>query len=613
MLQLQPNVCDSLGVAAHELGHAIGMTHEHSMPDLDNYVTVLSGNIKPGKENNFEIEAGGDTAIPYDPRSLMHYGGNFFGLPGPDGRPMATITRNDGQAGTGTMGNRMGLTRADADQVARMYGCHGSQADFKLCSSREDECISEECICHQLPAGEAPMIKVEKNSGCFQCVKECMTPEPGAPGCSPGFCGCPQGLTKQTLDASGGGVCHKCIDPNLPGPPCPSGDGACTGNEACSCSAPLEKKTLSMSGGGTCFACRGGSSGGGGGAAQQCPSGGSCTENEKCVCPSGSGLSKKTLSMMGGGVCYACQSPPICPSLPSCSTDKSCGCTDGLEKKAFNGGTCFACESPPAPPTPTSRSQRGNVADSPPCENDGSWTDSFGENCADWQGYRCSVVINGKENSAKTDELKRKCPVVCNTCPTSPTPRPTPAPPTPRPTRPAPTPKPTPKPTSSESWVDAHNMYRCMHDAPPLEWNDDIAYMAQSWAFVTGNINKGRSGEHSKSKYRTNNAGFDYLGENIAWASNGPPSPAEAVKMWYDEVELTDGGKGALDDSKPGTGHYSQVVWKETTHVGCGEFDGTVLCIYGPGGNFNNPAGTAYQTQVSAKVKSEAQCTGTAR
>jgi hypothetical protein len=145
-----------------------------------------------------------------------------------------------------------------------------------------------------------------------------------------------------------------------------------------------------------------------------------------------------------------------------------------------------------------------------------------------------------------------------------------------------------------------------MHGASPLEWSDDIAYMAQAWAFVTGNENKGQSGEHSKSEYRKNNAGFDYLGENIAWASPNPPSPAQAVKMWYDEIEFTEGKLGALNEFNYQTGHYSQVVWKETTHVGCGAFDGTVLCIYGPGGNFGGPA--AYQSQVSAKVKSEAQC-----
>jgi hypothetical protein len=157
-------------------------------------------------------------------------------------------------------------------------------------------------------------------------------------------------------------------------------------------------------------------------------------------------------------------------------------------------------------------------------------------------------------------------------------------------------------------WVDAHNVYRCMHGAGELTWNAQIAQLAQNWADETGD-----DGKHSSSDYRSNKAGFSYLGENIAWASNGPPSPADAVKMWYDEIKDTDDKKGTLKGPKAGTGHYSQVVWKKTTAVGCGSFSsergGTVICIYGPGGNNGGfDTAQAYQTNVSAEVKSIDEC-----
>jgi len=63
-------------------------------------------------------------------------------------------------------------------------------------------------------------------------------------------------------------------------------------------------------------------------------------------------------------------------------------------------------------------------------------------------------------------------------------------------------------------------------------------------------------------------------------------SPAEpmqttpkAVDMWYNE--LNDPG---YDFANPGfssgTGHFTQVVWKTTTKLGCGYTGGYVVCRY---------------------------------
>ena len=63
-------------VAAHEIGHAMGVLHEQSRPDRNDYVTVNFNNIISGTENNFyfydeSIVACGMT--PYDIGSVMHY------------------------------------------------------------------------------------------------------------------------------------------------------------------------------------------------------------------------------------------------------------------------------------------------------------------------------------------------------------------------------------------------------------------------------------------------------------------------------------------------------------------------------------------------------------
>ncbi len=60
----------------HEIGHALGLYHEQSRPDRNNYVTVVTSNIDPTSLFNFNMI---DTAlistynIPYDYGSVMHY------------------------------------------------------------------------------------------------------------------------------------------------------------------------------------------------------------------------------------------------------------------------------------------------------------------------------------------------------------------------------------------------------------------------------------------------------------------------------------------------------------------------------------------------------------
>ena len=41
--------CESLGVAAHEILHALGFFHEQSRIDRDNYVTVNFENVQGGE------------------------------------------------------------------------------------------------------------------------------------------------------------------------------------------------------------------------------------------------------------------------------------------------------------------------------------------------------------------------------------------------------------------------------------------------------------------------------------------------------------------------------------------------------------------------------------
>ena len=93
---------------------------------------------------------------------------------------------------------------------------------------------------------------------------------------------------------------------------------------------------------------------------------------------------------------------------------------------------------------------------------------------------------------------------------------------------------------------------------------------------------------------RQNVAGYAYIGENI-YASSGQASGLDAVDVWAEEKANYDPASGNCTGGV--CGHYTQVVWRTTTHVGCALYDcpglrysGTVLCNYGPGGNSGGKA-----------------------
>ena len=118
-----------IGNAAHEIGHALGLWHEHSRPDRDQYIEVLKDNINQAVyERNFgHLDAATFNKIPpvsYDIESIMHYGPEAFAR---DETQDTIRVRDDAPwdmcDDPSQMGQRLRISYKDVLRVKLLYGC----------------------------------------------------------------------------------------------------------------------------------------------------------------------------------------------------------------------------------------------------------------------------------------------------------------------------------------------------------------------------------------------------------------------------------------------------------------------------------------------------------
>jgi hypothetical protein len=109
-------------ILIHELGHALGLIHEHQRPDRDFYITVHPENVNGmflglNTTVNFKPQAA-QIKTPYDFTSIMHYDRKAFSKNFKDTMvPKAAYMQY-----IDVMGNVDQVSQYDAQAVAELYG-----------------------------------------------------------------------------------------------------------------------------------------------------------------------------------------------------------------------------------------------------------------------------------------------------------------------------------------------------------------------------------------------------------------------------------------------------------------------------------------------------------
>lgn len=131
----------------------------------------------------------------------------------------------------------------------------------------------------------------------------------------------------------------------------------------------------------------------------------------------------------------------------------------------------------------------------------------------------------------------------------------------------------------SAEFLLAHNAARGASGASSLNWDKGLARFASNWA------------KQRKSDCKMTHSGGPY-GENIFWYQRSENwSPSRVVAKWMDESFNYDRMTNTCKSGEM-CGHYTQIIWRTTTAVGCilTKCDNNrgflVICEYSPSGNY---------------------------
>ena len=131
--------------------------------------------------------------------------------------------------------------------------------------------------------------------------------------------------------------------------------------------------------------------------------------------------------------------------------------------------------------------------------------------------------------------------------------------------------------------LDAHNRERSVYGVPSLEWSDDLARRAAVWAETLAKLGYIA---HASAEQRASE------GENIWVGTAGNYRIEDMVDCWAGERRMFRPGRfpgNSTTGNWADVGHFTQIVWKRTTRVGCATASARgaeyLVCRYDTAGN----------------------------
>jgi pathogenesis-related protein 1 len=136
----------------------------------------------------------------------------------------------------------------------------------------------------------------------------------------------------------------------------------------------------------------------------------------------------------------------------------------------------------------------------------------------------------------------------------------------------------------------AHNRARAAENAglPPMTWDPEIARVAATWAATcTPSDQVPGLPAHNPNP---STAKYGRLGENIA----GSPDVAQCMDLWMNEKQFYNHTTGVCSGQT--CGHYTQIVWRTATKLGCAvsncpnlRFGNSIICNFSTGQSGGKP------------------------